>query len=343
VSFSAALASASLRAADPGVLSELARMALEEGEEERALPLIEAGLARRPTARLWQWKGLLERALDRHADAMSALNEAARLDPDDASIAHGRARIALEAGLPAEDLYERALTLDPDNGGLLIGRASARFAAGHGDQARLELEAVLQRAPLWIEGHVQLSQLRSMLGRSNEIGESLEQALSTMPDRPELWRALLDLDVRKEDFENLARTVESARSIAGAGAWLLPYDAIAAAELGMTDRADEHFHQLERGRGPQLPIWRIRHALRTQRVEEAMRLIDAELASDRSADAWPYASLAPRREKRISRPIGARGNADGRTAAQPSRTGNSNPSRSDRRSRRNLCRTAARG
>lgn len=292
MSFSAALASASLPSADPDALADLAREALAAGEEERALPLIEAGLAKCPTARLWQWKGLLERALDRHDSAMSALDEAARLDPDDASIAHGRARIALEAGLPAEGLYERALALDPVNGELLTGRAAARFAAGHGDQAQRELEAALRRAPLWIEGHMHLAQLRSMLGLQNEIRASLEEALSTMPRHTELWRALLELAVKREDFEGLTTAAESAKSIAGAGGWLLPYEAIAAAELGKTDRADNLFDELERSRGPQLPIWRIRHLLRTQRADEAVRLIDAELTSGRAADTWPYASLA---------------------------------------------------
>jgi len=74
-------------AADPEALAALAERALETAEEERAIPLLRAAAERHRSALLWQWTGLLERAIDEHERAVHAFGEAARLAPDDAKIA----------------------------------------------------------------------------------------------------------------------------------------------------------------------------------------------------------------------------------------------------------------
>src|SRR5579883_2437919 len=93
---------------DEGLLEDLARASLDEGREETALPLLRAGAEERRSARLWQWTALLERSLDDHERALQSFAKAAALAPRDPSIAHGRARATLEAGLPAEPLFEAA-------------------------------------------------------------------------------------------------------------------------------------------------------------------------------------------------------------------------------------------
>ena len=129
MSFETALKSASSMPFDSVALEELAEIALNEGEEERALPLVERALEKCPSARLWQWKGLLERSIDEHERALESFVEATRLDPSDVSIAHGHARVAMEAGVDAQGLYERARELAPQNGPLITGLAAARAAA----------------------------------------------------------------------------------------------------------------------------------------------------------------------------------------------------------------------
>ena len=79
---------------DPETISALARDALAEGEEELAAPLVLAAATKHGTPRLWQYAGLLHRALDEHAVAIDCFAMAARLAPTDASIAHGRARVS---------------------------------------------------------------------------------------------------------------------------------------------------------------------------------------------------------------------------------------------------------
>lgn len=273
--------------ATSGDLEKLARSALENGEEDQALPILASALAKQPTARLLQWKALLERALDEHEKALASFREAARLDPNDPSIAHGHARVALEAGLPAERLYERALRLNPSDVSVLAGLSAARLAGGHAEQAEAELDQALSRAPLWIEGHLQLAQLRSMLGHPEQILGSLERALSEQPNQPQLSQALFDLHLKRGEFAVLDEALDRSRRRGLAADLLRPYETIAASELGQTESADRLFAECD-----SLPIWWIRHLLRAGRAAEALTLIERELAGPGAAEAWSYAAAA---------------------------------------------------
>ena len=291
MSFALALDTARKRRSDPEALAELARLALHEGEEERALPLLSQA-AVLDDAPLWQWKGLLERSLDEHEEALRSFAEAARLDPRSASIAHGLARVALEAGVPSEDLFLRAARLSPSDGSILLGLAASRLAAGHGDQAEMELDAALDRSPLWLEGHAQLAQLRSMLGRQELASASLDRALQGRLRDVQLWRARFDLDVMGENFAGLEQALGSADAAGVSSAILAPYAAIAASEQGRANEADRLFAENDAKGGPGLPIWKTRHALRNGRVDHALPLIDRELAGPDAAHVWPYAETA---------------------------------------------------
>lgn len=291
MTFAVQLAGAKAGRADDVALSELARSALREGEEESALPIVQSAARKRSSPRLWQWAGLLQRALDHHEAALNSFAEAARLAPSDSSIAHGRARVALEAGLDAVPLFEQARRLAPSDGDVLIGRAAAQMAAGLGEQAASELDAILRQAPLWLQGHQQLAQLRSTLGQERLASASLERAIASLPHQAELWRGLFELHVRREDFPALKEALARAKT-AGLGEEIRAHEAIAASELGDRDRADALFEGAPEAARPGLEIWRIRHLLRTGRAEDALRRIDEELKSERAASAWPYAATA---------------------------------------------------
>ena len=288
MTFEDALAAARARPRDQRALEELASEALKCGEEDAALPLIDAVVRAEPTARLWQWKALLERALDRHGDALASFEAATGLAPADAGIAHGLARTALEAGLPAERHFERALELAPGDGQVLVGLIAARLAGGQGARAEQELSRALERSPGWIEGHMQLAQLRSMLG-AGRTAESIERALAAAPRSTELWLALFDLHIKSEAFGELEAAIAAARKQGIAENLLDRFAALAAAELGRTEEADRLFARWTDGSER---IWRLRHLLRSGRADEALPLIDAELAGERASQAWPYASIA---------------------------------------------------
>jgi len=278
------------RSADSAAIEHLASEALEEGEEDRVLPIVAEAAARSGSARLWQWTGLLKRSIDEHADALDAFVRAARSAPQDAGIAHGLARTMLEAGIDARGAFDRARALAPANSDVLLGQAAARLAAGEGEQAAAEIDAILAQVPLWIAGHVQLAQLRALIGEPGRALGSVERALAAQPGEEALWTALFDLHLRREDHAALAAAVRRAQAAGiGAATWRA-FTAVASAELGEVDAADAAFAAA--GDQSALIIWRIRHALRTGRIVEAIALIDVALAGPNAPAAWPYAVTA---------------------------------------------------
>ena len=292
MSFAAALAAIGARRNDPALLADLAELALADGEETAALAVILPAARQLGDARLWQWTGLLQRALDLHEAALEAFAQAAKLAPADASIAHGRARVALEAGVDAVALYESALRLAPSSSDVLIGLAAARNAAGAGEQAAAEFELALARSPLWLEGHAQLAQLLSTLGFADKATASIERAIAAHPLEVGLWHSLFGIQLRRGNFVALGEALDRALA-AGLGAdSCSAYAAIAAAESGDAERADSLFRKAPENVAQTLGIWRIRHFLRIGNLREALGLIDRELKSPRAAAAWPYAAAA---------------------------------------------------
>ncbi len=277
---------------DPAELENLANAAFDAKEEAAALAILEPAVAQiGDNARLWQWTGLLQRGIDRHADAIASFEHAARLAPRDPSIAHGRAYVALEAGLPAVDLFEQAWAMNRSSGEILSGLVSAQFAAGDGDAAVERLTQVMRNSPTWVEGHRTLAQLMTLLGRRDEATQSFAGAVLVMPRHFPLWEAWVSTLFSREAYGEALELIRRGRRTVGEGAWFDLNEAVALSELGDTAAADPLFAKVvtEGGSGVVVPF--VRHLLRAGRVDEALPLIEQHLDPDDSA-IWPYASLA---------------------------------------------------
>jgi hypothetical protein len=128
--------------------------------------------------------------------------------------------------------------------------------------------------------------LRALTGQASSAAESLERAIARQPRDPQLWLALCDLHLRREDYGKLRETVAEAGNAGIPAATLQFHNAVAAGELAEA-RADELLSA-----DPHLTLWRVRHLLRQGRAAEALPLIDLELDSDRRQAIWPYAAAA---------------------------------------------------
>lgn len=270
---------------------DLARAALAEGEEEAALARIVPAAERSKVALLWQWAGLLQRALDEHGDAIQSFTIAADQAPNDPGIAHGRARVTLEAGLDSVELFLRAQALAPNDGGVALGLAAARNAIGEGEFAADELRAKVLAAPAWTAGHEQLSQLLSTLGQKERVTDSIELAIARFPTEFGLWSSLFNIYVQREDYLALQHAIERAAAAGAPAPSLDPYRAIAAAELA-EELFPEALFKASPHLGSEVGLWQIRHLLRHGSVEHALPIIELELASPRAFATWPYASIA---------------------------------------------------
>jgi tetratricopeptide (TPR) repeat protein len=292
VTFRGVMAAIESGTRDLDTFDELSRAALAEGEEEAALRLLIPVVDCSKEPLLWQWAGLLQRSLDEHESAIQSFARAAQLAPNDAGIAHGQARVALEAGLDAVDLFLRARALAPGDGAVSLGLAAARNAVGEGALAAEELRTLVERAPAWTAGHEQLAQLLSTLGEKERATESLERAIARFPRESALWLSLFRIDLLREDYVALRRDIGRAQLAGVPTPALAVHCAIAAAELDPEPVPDALFKVEVPDGDRQLAVWRIRHLLRVAAIEGALSLIDRELASDRAWSIWPYASVA---------------------------------------------------
>lgn len=261
--------------------------------EAAALPLVAAAaraVGNDPT--LWQWAAVLHRALDDNVAAIAGFEQAARLNPRDARIAHGHALAALDIGRPALALFDRARQLAPGDGDILLGIAHARHAEGDLAGALELLDALVAQHPAWVPGHQLAAHLRWLSGRRDEFTSSIERALSVAPADPSLWLTLILLLLQAERYEGVLDAVRRGRAAAGPQLFFDANEAIAAAELGDFATADRIFAALGEIDDMNFTVRRVRHLLRSKRIEQAAALAERWTGRPDSNLIWPYVGLA---------------------------------------------------
>lgn len=274
-------------------LHQVAVDAFAAQDEARAERTLAQWAAANPAnAQVLQWRALLLRRLDRHGEALELLRQASALAPQDAELARSHAQIALEAGLAADSLFERALQLDPAHVPVRLGLVSAYFAAGRGDQGLALLAAGLLANPGWSEGHAQFAQLATLTGQPQRATETLAAALLRLPDRLELHAQLLRVLLLAGRYADAAAAAAAALNRLGEVPLLLVDHAAALDELGERDAAAALFARagVPAQVGP--ASWLIRHQLRRGDGEAALATAAPWLESPSGAQIWPYVSLA---------------------------------------------------
>lgn len=278
---------------DPNAALQAALAARDAGREEKGMAIIRAGLRRWPgDARFWQVLGLLERARQDSAAAMKALARAAAMAPGDARIAHGLARVTLEAGLPALALFERARSLAPNDPEILIGRASAQMAEGRLDEAIADLTTLMRRNPAWLEGHRLLSQLHWMAGEREVAMASYERGVAALPGNLDLWVAYIEAYDQAGMYAEADAVVAKARAALGDHIFLDFCEALCASETGDNGRADRLFARVADETDVRVATRHIRHLVRTGRPDQAVARATPYLATPDAHQVWPYVSIA---------------------------------------------------
>lgn len=276
---------------DPVALERLARQALDDGSEAEAAAVLRAAAERAgDDAALWYWVATLDRALDRHETALAAFDRAAALAPNSPPIAFGRALAAFEAGLDAVALFEEADRLNPRNGALMLCMGAARYAAGDGARAIFDLDTTLAVSPGWIEGHHALARQRAMMGEGAAATASIERALAGWPRDFNLWEALIQTLSQAERFAEMPDAIRRGRAAIGDHVFFDASEAIALSETGDAASADALFAKLPEA-GEEIAVRRVRHWLRTGRVEQALPLIERWAVGEGAASMWPYAAI----------------------------------------------------
>jgi tetratricopeptide (TPR) repeat protein len=266
---------------------------LRDSREEEALPLVAEGLEAYPRdARLWQVKGLLHRALDQLDLAIAALDRAGELAPNDAKIAHARARAHMEAGSPRIDLFDRAAALAPADSSVVQGRAAALLMLGRAPEGLRQLRDQLRRQPMWLEGHAALSRFRWMMGDADGLVSSIQEALLRTPAEAALWRELISTLGTANRHTDVLKAVESARRFIGDQAMLTAHAAFARDELGEREAARTLFERLMPISENWIAIRYVAHLLRSGEYARAGDVGLEWAATPGGNEFWPYVSLA---------------------------------------------------
>jgi tetratricopeptide (TPR) repeat protein len=278
---------------NPNMVLNSALDCLGTGGEAEAVPRVVGALREHPRdARLWQVLGLLHRAQDDPAAAIPAFANAAKLAPDDARIAHGQARVNLEAGKPASAFFARALQLAPRDEAVRLGLLEALLAEGRAQDALAWLEQAIGSDPTWAGGHAALARLRWRLGDHATFTASIEIALQGDPLNLGLWRELIGAKITAERYEDALEAIEKGRAAAGAHLLFDVYEAASLSELGRLDAADRLFTGIGPIADHTVTVHHLRHLLRVGRADAAARLAEPWMATPQAAAIWPYLSLA---------------------------------------------------
>ncbi|MDZ4138855.1 MAG: putative 2OG-Fe(II) oxygenase [Erythrobacter sp.] len=270
-------------------------IALRDSDDPQAArSLLEKAIEHRcDDPRLWQMLGLVHRAMDDSAGAIDALARAHALARSDVRIAHALARVTLEAGLPASELFRQTLSMAPADMTIVLGLSAALFAEGDGEAAIATLASYCERSPSWIEGIAALADLRWLMRDENGFASSYTRALGQRPYDQALWMALINHYIRIERYDWASKGVEVARKVLGDTPALQGVAAICASELGDWGLADSFFAaQPDTNEPVSMASRRIRHMLRRNRPDLADALAAPWLDHVDADHIWPYAATA---------------------------------------------------
>lgn len=263
------------------------------GQIDQALNLVRSAIKEQPReGKLWHMLGIVHRMDQDSAASLSALKKALEYLPNSPVLHHAIARVTMEAGLPAVELFDKARQFAPNDAAVIIGRSAAQMAMGQFDNAIADLELILASNPLWLEGHELLSQARWTAGDKDGFITSFDKALENNPQNGALWAKCLDALFNAERFADAAKMVGEARKVLGDSRGLMIYDAVCASELGEAERASGLFDALAPITEVALAVRHMRHLLRTGEMEQAARVGEAFTGHAEANQVWPYLSLA---------------------------------------------------
>ncbi|WP_299321987.1 putative 2OG-Fe(II) oxygenase [Parasphingopyxis sp.] len=278
---------------DPKAIIAEAMRKRDAGTPRAAIPAIRAALETHPDhLRLWHVLGLMYRADEDSANAIEAFTRAVAIAPRDPKVTHALARVTMEAGRPATDLFDKARQYSPADGSVIMGRAAAQSAVGDIEAAIADLDDLLGSNPLWIEGQELLANLRWMNGERDHFTAGFERALATHPSNQGLWFKLINALCQVGRFNAADTVVERARKYVTDVRVLDISEAICASEVGDPDRADRLFDRVVPYTEMPLAVRYMRHMLRTGRPEQAAKCGEERMQDADANEMWPYLGLA---------------------------------------------------
>lgn len=242
-------------------------------------------------ARYWAIRAGVERALGRRRDAFDSYSRAVQLDPKNVKAAHGQARMALETGQPAVQLYQSVIDAQPGNAEALLGYAQALDADNRGVEAEELSEALVAQNPGLVDALEMLAQLRWARGEQSSFTDHYAIAVRQAP-APVTYASWSRMLAGVDRFAEAADVAAAARKQFANSEMFALVEAVQRGEAGDDAAADAIFATLSLDTSDRA-MHEARHRLRLGDASGAdrlcARLIDEE--PDHVA-AWAMRGLA---------------------------------------------------
>ncbi|WP_298194279.1 putative 2OG-Fe(II) oxygenase [Novosphingobium sp.] len=243
-------------------------------------------------AEVWRERARAARAVQDMVGADKAINEAARLAPDDPLTAFLRAQSAYELGHPAAALFARAVQLWPDNPDALRNHALALASEGQPEQAVHLLVRALSAKPDWLEGQRVLASLRYSHGDAETFDAGFAEAVKAQPQNQGLWLGWFTLRAQQRDWPAAHRILDAANAQLGETRALAIARTFLASESGDWADAQMRLAALAGVGDDFLALCRIRTALRAGDAAAARDLALPLTGTRLAGQVWPYLSTA---------------------------------------------------
>ena len=150
--------------------------------------------------------GALDSARGRHAEALSTLQRAAALKPDDALILNtlGAAQAASGDEAGARGSFVRACELDPHAAGAQHNLGNLLVARGELEAARTAFARAIEIEPGFVPARLALAGALRALDREDEAATQLRETLAHDPHSSAAWESLAE--IRPAEFTAAERT-----------------------------------------------------------------------------------------------------------------------------------------
>ena len=239
---------------------------------------------------------LFMRADDRMDEAEQVAADVLERDPGNARAARIVAQCRHEAGRDAGDALQQAARLAPEDLSLQASLAQAAVDDGRAEEGIALLEEAVAANPLWLEGHRSLADMKRQHTGDPDFAAHYEEAVRQAGDNPALWATWSSLVARVEGHEAALSIIERAEKALGSADAMLLARANSLSELGRFAEADAAFARLDpRGDLDHAKAY-LRFLTMAKRFEEA-RDLGMALSDEGRADGetWPYTAIALRK------------------------------------------------
>lgn len=174
-----------------GVLEELGRHEESAAGYEKAMERLNQSMEKNPEdAGSWVGKGILFMEQGYYDEAVSALDNATKIDPEYVIAWKIKGSVLLEdlgRSKDALEAFDRALDLDPEDAQAWRGKGDVLYMMGRYEDAIKAYDMAIQLDPESGRAHLGKGDALKVLLRSEEAMKSIDRALEINPNSAEAW------------------------------------------------------------------------------------------------------------------------------------------------------------